>query len=157
MESTKKLTNCFYSQIKQFSKILFNFFKNQIETGLRSSPFVENICICTNLFSDDITALISPNRQTISKLADQLSKGNLTFDQLCDDPDIIQHVLKSLRQIGHQLGFSKMEIPVSITLVKEEWNQDNNMITAAMKLRRKQVNMFYAKKIEQMFERLVIK
>ena len=123
----------------------------QIEAGIRSNPFVENICICTDSYSNHVTALVSPNHKSLAKLADNLSKSSLAFEQLCTDSEVVKHVLKSIRDTSKQLDFSNKEIPVTITLVKEEWSQDNNLLTAALKMRRKQVNEFYSEQIKQMF------
>jgi len=124
----------------------------KIESGLRNSKFVENICICTDPYSNHVTALISPNRRAMKELALELSKpSDLTFEDLCDDPDIIQTVHKSIRHVCKQNGFKVREIPAAITLVKEEWSQDNNLLTAAFKLKRKQVTDFYSVDIRRMF------
>ena len=87
----------------------------------------------------------------MSELASQLDKSNETFEQLCDDTTVIKYVLKALQSRGKELGFSKKELPVAITLVKEEWSPDNNLLTAALKMRRKQVYDFYKNQIKQMF------
>ena len=100
-----------------------------------------------------MTALVSPNRKSLAKLAQQQSKSNLSFEQLCCDVDVVEHVLRSIKTTCKHLGFAKKEIPVVITLVKEEWGQNNNLLTAALKLKRKQVNEFYRGQIKQMFEK----
>ena len=82
----------------------------------------------------------------------QSPTSELTFEQLCDQPEVIASVLKSIQQLGKQLELKPKEIPLYITLVKEEWNQDNNLLTAAMKMKRKQVNDFYRKDIQRMFQ-----
>ena len=96
---------------------------------------------------------MTPNRRALSQLADQHNKSSLTFEQQCSDFEIKQHVLKSFKKIGAQLEFFKKELPVAIALVTEEWTQTNNLLTAAMKMKRKQVNDFYKKQIDEMFEK----
>ena len=100
-----------------------------------------------------MTALVSPNRKGLADLAVTLHKTSLSFEQLCSDPDVIAHVMGSFAKIGRQLGYAKKELPVAITLVPEEWTQENDLLTAALKMRRKQVNQFYSKQIEDMFAR----
>ena len=85
------------------------------------------------------------------ELSTELAKESLTFEQMCDDPEVTKHILKSLRARGKQLGFSKKELPVAITLVTAEWTPDNGLLTAAMKMKRKQVNDFYKQQIKLMF------
>ena len=87
----------------------------------------------------------------MQEYAAEVGKSHLSFNQLCDDPDNIHHVHQSLRHRGKILNFAKIEIPTVITLVKEEWSQDNNLLTAAMKMKRKQVNDYYRDQIRAMF------
>ena len=115
---------------------------------------MENICICSDPFSNHVTALISPNRRALTELAVKLAKPNIPFEQLCLDPDIHEHVFKSIQTLCTELGFKLREVPVAITMVKEEWSQDNNLLTAAFKMKRKQVNDFYRDQIKQMFEQV---
>ena len=111
---------------------------------------MENICVCTDPFSNHVTALVSPNRKSLTKLAEKLSKSNYTFEKLCSDTDVVKHVLKSIKDTCKRLGFARKEIPTRITLCKEEWTPDN-LLTAAMKMKRKQVNEYYHEQIKQMF------
>lgn len=92
---------------------------------------MENICVCTDPFSNHLTALVSPNRKAVEELAGQLQivddKDSLNFEQLCTQPEVVVHVRKSLKALCKQLGFKIREVPVQITLVTEEWSQDNNL------------------------------
>lgn len=126
-------------------------YPQQIEAGLRSCALVENICVCTEPYANFVTALVSPNRKSMAQLVAQLSKQNLTFEQLCADPDVIRHVLGHIQHTSNKLGFPTKEIPAKIALVKEEWTQDNNLLTAAFKLKRREVNEYYRDQIKQMF------
>ncbi|KAH9407905.1 Long-chain-fatty-acid--CoA ligase 4 [Tyrophagus putrescentiae] len=127
----------------------------KIESGLRSSPVVENICVCTHPHSNHVTAIVSPNRRALADLAASLGKSRelSSFEEQCTDPDIIAAILRSFDEIGQKLSYSRKELPVTITLVEEEWSQDNGLLTAAMKMKRKQVNDFYRTQIAEMFER----
>ena len=87
------------------------------------------------------------------KLAAEL-KRPLDYEQLCDDPIIIQKVLESIQKKCQELNYKKPETPVKIALVKEEWTQENNLLTAAFKLRRKPVMDFYRDLIKQMFSEI---
>lgn len=123
----------------------------KIESGLRNSIYVENMCICTDRYSNHVVAIISPNRLALSELASRLSKSHLSHEEMCNDPDINDHVLKSIKRFSKELGFKIREIPVAIKLVPEEWSQENNLLTAAFKMKRKQVNDYYKGQIEAMF------
>lgn len=124
----------------------------KIESGLRNSPFIENVCVCTDPYSNHLTALISPNQRALKELAIEHSINAKTIEELCSNETITQIVLKSIRAMGNELQLKGKELPVLIKLVPEEWSQENNLLTAAMKMKRKQVNDYYREQIKQMFQ-----
>ena len=128
----------------------------KIESSLRNSPFVENICVCNDRFSNHLTAVISPNPRALLELGGRLGKSaDASFEELCSDEAVKSAVFQSLKQLAiSELGLKPKEVPVAITLVKETWDQDNGLLTAAMKMKRKQVNDFYQAEIQTMFEQL---
>ncbi|OTF70099.1 long chain fatty acid CoA ligase-like protein [Euroglyphus maynei] len=129
----------------------------KIETGLRSSRYVENICICTEMFSNDLVALITPNRKLVKELAKSLNKNQLSHPERCQDEEIITIVHASIKETGQKAGLKSKEIPTRIHLCPEEWTPDNNLLTAAYKLKRKNVYQFYDKEIRQMFNSIANK
>ncbi|KAH9394833.1 Long-chain-fatty-acid--CoA ligase 4 [Tyrophagus putrescentiae] len=121
-------------------------------SGLRSSsPYVENICVCTNTNSNYVTAIISPNRKAMDELVKKLDlPSSLSLEQLCNHPAVVDHIKTDIEETCTELSFAKKEMPAEITLVAEEWTPDN-FLTAALKMRRKPVNEFYQEAIRNMF------
>lgn len=126
----------------------------KIESGLRSSRYVENVCICTDRFRNEIIALVVPNRRTLRILAKELQKEHLSIEQMCNDSMINAKIYESIINRCRDLGFKKREIPVKVLLVKEEWTQENNLLTAAFKMRRQAVQKFYREKIQEIFDEI---
>ncbi len=125
-----------------------NYF--QIEAALKACKYVDNICVCGGTFSNDLVAIITPNHKSLTQLAESLGKKEPMI-KLCEDPDIVKKVYSSLAQTGRLAQLSKKEIPIKIKLVIDEWSPDNDMLTAAMKLKRKNVQNKYSKQIEKLF------
>lgn len=46
----------------------------------------------------------------------------------------------------------QMEIPTKFKLCPEEWLPDTGLVTAALKIRRKQIHDFYKSDIDRMYE-----
>ena len=113
---------------------------------------MENICVCTDAYSNHVTALISVNRAAIQELSQALSKQNVPLEQLCQDTEVIGIVFDSLRSTGARLNLSAKEMPQRITLLSDAWTTENNLLTAALKLRRKQVTKKYETEIRAMFD-----
>lgn len=97
----------------------------KIESGLRNSPYVENICVCTDPYSNHVTALVSPNRKAMDELTRRLGEEMTSFEALCCDPAIISKIHSSLTSTGLAIGLKAKELPVKITLVPEEWTPSN--------------------------------
>lgn len=126
----------------------------KIESGLRGSKFVENICVCSSPFKNNIVAIISPNKQALKELAKTLNKEHLSMVDLCQDKEIVEKVRKSIKNTSAHLGFHSKETPMLVHLAKEEWTSENNLLTAAFKMKRKSVHEFYKNEIENMFSKL---
>ncbi len=82
----------------------------------------------------------------------KLSKpSTITYKQLCTDKQIQQFVSKAIQEFGLKAGLYKMEIPSKIRLCCEEWLPDSGLVTAALKLRRKNIQDFYQMEINKMY------
>lgn len=88
------------------------------------------------------------------ELAVKLNKKGLSFEQLCDDPQVQAHFYKAILAACKEMNFTKKEIPARIYLCKEEWTADSGLLTAAMKMKRMQVNAFYREQVKQMFDQI---
>jgi long-chain acyl-CoA synthetase len=112
---------------------------------------VDNICVSGGTFSNHLVAIVTPNKKSIYELAEKLGKKDLQLEKLCEDKDICAEVYFSLVRAGSAANLSKKEIPLKVKLVPDEWSADNDTLTAAMKLKRKNVEFKYKKEIETMF------
>lgn len=109
------------------------------------------------MFSNDLVALITPNRKIVKELAKSLNKSQLSHPERCQDEEIITIVHASIKETGQRAGLKSKEIPTRINLCSEEWTPDNNLLTAAFKLKRKNVYQYYEKEIRQMFNSMTNK
>ncbi|CAG2102163.1 unnamed protein product, partial [Medioppia subpectinata] len=123
----------------------------KVEEVLRMCPFVDNLCVYGHPLHDYLIALITPNRKELDELAKSLSKSNMTFDQLCDDNDIIAKVLDVVRREGKQSKLTNSEIPNKIKLCAEEWTPDSGLVTTAFKIKRNKVQKHYQNSINMLY------
>ena len=106
------------------------------------------------MYSNQLVALISPNRKVLRELGKSLGKGHMSKAEMCQDEEITQIILDSIKQTGTRANLKDKEIPAKITLTTEEWLPDNNLLTAAFKLKRKNVYEFYSEDTKRMFDSL---
>ncbi|RWS25857.1 long chain fatty acid CoA ligase-like protein [Leptotrombidium deliense] len=125
----------------------------KVESELKNCPFVENICVHGDSMHTNLVALIVPNRASMKQLAKTLNKEQIPFDKLCQDSEVISTIKKALNEHALKSGLLKVEIPTDIKLVCEEWLPDSGLVTAALKIRRKQIEDFYKADIIKMYSR----
>merc|ERR1712079_151035 len=80
-------------------------------------------------------ALICPNRAKIMELGTQL-KLEGDFAKLCEEQKVREAVTKSCMEGCKASNLKDFEIPKKIGLVSDTWTVENEMLTAAMKLKR---------------------
>ena len=59
--------------------------------------------------------------------------------------------MKSLVAFGKQHGLEKFEIPTKMTLIPNPWLPDSGLVTAALKLKRKEIQKRYQEDINRMY------
>lgn len=77
--------------------------------------------------------------------------GNETLQKLCSNRLINDHVLGFLNKTARERNLMRLEIPKKLLLLSEEWTEDKNLVTAAMKIRRNFVYKRYEKELEQLY------
>ena len=119
---------------------------------MKLNPIVESICVVVR--SDQIfsTAIIVPYSNNLLKFAEEkLRKTGFTVAELCRDSSVKTALCNTLLNFGLSNGLEKFEIPKKIALVLDEWTPESGLITAASKLKRKEVEKFYSSEIESMY------
>ena len=123
----------------------------KVESELKTSPFVESICVYGDALRSYCVGLIVPNQAKLKTLAERYALGYESFEELCVDAKLNRALLKELCEHGTKAGLKKFELLGAITVVKEEWTPDSGLVTAAFKLRRKPIQDFYQKEIDRMY------
>ena len=123
----------------------------QVEAALSFCDFVENVCVYGDSFHNNVIALIVPNKPALKKLAESLDKSQLSNAELCRDKQVIDAIKRSLIDHATKSGLSRVEIPSEIKLCDEEWLPDTGLVTAALKIRRKQIQEYYKNDIVAMY------
>jgi len=116
----------------------------KVEAALQLCPFTE-LSMCYGKTGGTYpVALICPQQKKINELAEELglrlssdpSVKSVPYEVLCKDPAVLEQVYKACRKTCVESGLVAFEIPTKIALVSELWTPENDMLTAAMKLKR---------------------
>ncbi len=70
---------------------------------------------------------------------------------LCQDPDVEKAILKEIQVHGTKCKLQKFEIPGAVKLCPEVWSPDMGLVTAAFKLKRKNIQDRYQGDINRMY------
>ncbi|KAJ3080641.1 long-chain fatty acid-CoA ligase [Rhizoclosmatium hyalinum] len=126
----------------------------KLESMYKTSKFVQNICVYADPEQAYPVALIQPIEKELKATAAALDK-NVTaeheLEELCSRKDIKNAVLASFAEIHKATKLQGAEKIGAVFISKEEWTPQNGLLTAAMKLQRKQITTTYAKEIKAMY------
>ncbi|KAL7645171.1 UNVERIFIED_CONTAM: hypothetical protein RMT77_003549 [Armadillidium vulgare] len=126
------------------------------EAKLKTLPIVDNICVFADPMQDKTVAVIVPTTEKllhVSKLVGVEDEG-VTIDELCSDVKVKEAILKELQSHGRKHGLTRWEIPAALHLTPDPWTPDTGLVTAALKLRRKQLGQHYQIMVREMYSRL---
>jgi len=125
----------------------------KVEAQMKTNPLVDNICVYADSFRSYTIAFIVPIKTALLRLASNstdITEGS-SYEQLCNDPDLVSEVLKILSLHGRKNGLEKFEIPTKIQLCPEVWMPDSGLVTAAFKLKRKAIQNAFQSSIDKMY------
>lgn len=128
---------------------------NQIESVLKTASLVENACIAVSEKHNDIVALVTPNEKLLRLLAKELGKdAALSREELLSDGQVVAAITEEVMKTCSSAGLHRRETPARVHLCAEEWLPDNELLTAAFKLKRKNVLDFYRQEVDRLFAQL---
>jgi len=123
----------------------------KVEAALSQSPYVESICMYAESSQTYATCLVVPRAKQLKSLAASLKIETKEWEELCKKPQLKAEVLKNLQAVGKAAKLEKFEIPQKVTLVKETWTPETELVTAALKLKRKNISCFYQNELQAMY------
>ena len=122
----------------------------RIESILKTCKIVENICIYADSNKTYCMALVQPAEKGLIELGESL-EINQNFENLCENKVVIKAATEILANYGRERGLNKFEIPTKIALCKDLWTPDSGLVTAAFKIKRKEVQKKYQNVIDKLY------
>lgn len=78
---------------------------------------------------------------------------NERLKRLCNNKLIIDRILQRLTEMARERNLLSLEVPKKLLLIDEEWTEDKNLVTAAMKIRRNFIYKRYEQELAQLYDR----
>jgi len=123
----------------------------RLESTYKSTLYVSNICVCADSYQSRPVALIFPVEARLQELAKEKKLENLNFEQLCANKEINSVVLQACIAQANKADFKPAELLAAISLVPDEWTPQNGLVTAAHKIKRKDLQQKYQAEIDHMY------
>ena len=124
-----------------------------VESVLKTHASIDNICMIADSSKVNTVAVVIPSKAHVDNIANSVMKTvpQLSYEDLCNDPKIINAILKELQTHGKDQKLNRTEIPTALYLSSEPWTPENGLVTAALKLRRNPITTKYSGQIAAMY------
>ena len=122
-----------------------------VESVLKINPLVDSVCIIAQSDQMYTAAVIVPDKDNLSKLSKEIGKYGFSVAELCQDNAVKQAFCEKLCNYGISMGLQKFEVPKKVSLCLDEWTPESGLVTAAMKLKRKELENYYFAEIKNMY------
>jgi long-chain acyl-CoA synthetase len=74
------------------------------------------------------------------------------LEEICDKEEAKKFVLDSLSTCGKEAGLKSIEMIRGVILIPEAWTPENGKLTAAQKVKRKDISEEYHDKIDELYK-----
>lgn len=126
------------------------------EALLKTCNLIENIFVYGNSLSTFLVAIVVPNAVQLLNLAKQIdpcfASSTPKLSELCANETVTSKVMDAIRTAAKAVKLKEIEIPKRILLVDDEWTPDNGLITASLKIRRKQLQLKYSEVLDRLLQ-----
>ncbi|KAG5667921.1 hypothetical protein PVAND_015886 [Polypedilum vanderplanki] len=122
----------------------------KVESELKTCPFIENICVYADSTKTYCVALVAPAEVGFKNLAESIGITG-EFEQLCVNREVIKAATKGLHDYAKKCNLAKFEVPTMIYLCPDFWTPESGLVTAAFKIKRKEILEKYKSEITRMY------
>ncbi|CAO3627661.1 unnamed protein product [Mucor fragilis] len=126
----------------------------KLESIYKSSTLVENMCVCAESLYPKPVGLVVPVEGPLRKFLAEHGVENEDYAALCASKEARKVVLQAMQEQAKKSGLRGAEIIADVWICKDLWTPEMGLLTAAQKLKRKDVNKAYEQELKDMFSAL---
>jgi len=127
--------------------------REALESFFSLSRLVDRILVYGDSEHNQVVAVVVPKLDTMREWA--VSQGLLSLDASLDEiaksKECTREVLRELVAIAKGHGLARAETPVGVVLSREEWTPQNNRLTAAQKIKRRELEAEFKDEILRVY------
>ncbi|KAJ3040367.1 long-chain fatty acid-CoA ligase [Rhizophlyctis rosea] len=126
----------------------------KLEAGYKTNKYVFHICVYADSNEAFPIAVVVPIEKELVEFGKSigLSGNDLEMHALVNNKAVQKEVLGDLRESARKLGFKGADVLGAIYLTDEEWTPQNDMLTAAQKLKRNDINKHYKQQLHDTYK-----
>ncbi|KAF9359580.1 long-chain fatty acid-CoA ligase [Mortierella sp. AD094] len=123
----------------------------KLESVYKSAAYCNNICVYADSMQSKPVAVIVASEPRILELAKSKGIESKDFAELCKNKEIVKGVLDACIATAKRAGLKPAEFVQGVYLEHEEWTAQNGYLTAAQKIKRKEINQAYSVQIKEIY------
>ncbi|KAF9439028.1 long-chain fatty acid-CoA ligase [Entomortierella beljakovae] len=123
----------------------------KLESVYKSTAFCNNICVYADSMQSKPVAIVVASEPRVLELAKSKGIASRDFAALCKDKVIVKAVLDACLATAKRAGLKPAEMLQGVYLESEEWTAQAGLLTAAQKLKRKDINQAYVAEIKALY------
>ena len=120
----------------------------KVEAVLKTCPVVENVCLYADPSKSYLIAMVVPDR---AKLRELVVDEIVSLEAAIKDKDLEKKIVALIVSYGQQNGLERFELPTKLVLTLDEWTPESGLVTAAFKIRRRQIVDHYRESIDRIY------
>ncbi|CAB4381446.1 uncharacterized protein OCT59_028041 [Rhizophagus irregularis] len=98
-----------------------------------------------------LVGIIVPDEEILMKWTGQNGLEGKTFEEVCKNADVKNHILQTLIKFGKTNDLKGFECVKNIYLTHEQFSTENDLLTPTFKLKRHQAKIRFQKEIQAMY------
>jgi len=122
----------------------------KVEAALKLVEFVDMPMCYGKTGGEFPIALLCPQKPRLLALGKELGLGD-NFEKLCQEEKVIAKVTEACKNVCKEQKLVAFEIPTKYALIAELWTPENDLLTAAMKLKRPIIAAKHKAEIDKLY------
>ncbi|CAF0944544.1 unnamed protein product [Didymodactylos carnosus] len=123
----------------------------KVEMAIGKVPIVENCCLCASSSAEYTVLLVSPNQKNMTSYTEK-HFDTKEWQKLIDDEEFVGQVLKDVQEACRKGGIERFETPQRVRIVPDAWTPETGLVTDALKLKRKAIELKYQDDIDTLYK-----
>ncbi|ORX97316.1 acetyl-CoA synthetase-like protein [Basidiobolus meristosporus CBS 931.73] len=126
----------------------------KLESLYKTSYYADQVCVYADSYKNRPVAIIVCSESKLRDLAQQqgvTEAGSMGRKELADSDQVRKAILQDMNSIAKKNKFVSAEMLHDVFISDEDWTSDNGLLTAAQKLKRREIVDRYKEKIEALY------